>query len=526
MTAPDGTSPPDVSVIVPVFNALPYLTECLTSLVGQSIRPDRMEIIAVDDGSTDGSGKELARFEQLHPGLFTIRTQANSGGPAAPCNRGLEVATGRYVYFVGADDYLAQDALQRLVAEADDVGSDVVAGKMVGVDGRYVHQAFYARTDHDVQLFTSDLPWSMSNAKLFRRELIERHALQFPEDLPVNSDQAFTLEACLHARRISVLADDSYYFARRRSDAGNITYRTSPQVNLACATAIMRRAADLIPPGPDRDAILGRHFAWEIFKVLSVNFYELDEADQRELCRGVAKLVDDFFTDSIRDGLTVRRRLPICLAAAGKLEVLLEVLREQSGQLILGMTSLVPYPEPGLVLDGDRAYVRHAGFRADYSVDDRCYEILGESVYNRLTDSLPVWRLGWGGNRGNLELDLVIRVAVTGLSVQGAGVRVCAVRSDEVVDLPSTTTLTRAQDGPATMVQAQVAVGPLLARGAGRWTVALCLDIAGRSYRLPVPGRDLIAPTIRWRRGRPVRLSTKASKKGRLQLVVTSLGRK
>ena len=86
---------PDVSVVLAVYNTMPYLTECLASLAGQSIGPARMEVVAVDDGSTDGSGAELDRFARRHPGPVTVLHQANSGGPAGPFNRGLDAATGR-----------------------------------------------------------------------------------------------------------------------------------------------------------------------------------------------------------------------------------------------------------------------------------------------------------------------------------------------------------------------------------------------------------------------------------------------
>jgi poly(ribitol-phosphate) beta-N-acetylglucosaminyltransferase len=99
---------PDVSVVVPVYNTMPYLTRCLTSLVEQSIGLDRMQVVAVDDGSTDGSGRELDRFAERYPDTFTVIHQANSGGPAGPCNRALDAATGRFVFFVGADDYLGR----------------------------------------------------------------------------------------------------------------------------------------------------------------------------------------------------------------------------------------------------------------------------------------------------------------------------------------------------------------------------------------------------------------------------------
>jgi poly(ribitol-phosphate) beta-N-acetylglucosaminyltransferase len=517
------TATPDVTVIVPVYNTMPYLTDCLTSLVGQSIGPDRVQIIAVDDGSDDGSEKELQRFAELYPGLVTVLHQTNSGGPARPCNRGLDVAVGRYVYFMGADDYLWREALERLVAEADDYGSEVVAGRMVGVNGRYVHQALYATTDHDVALYTSDLPWSMNNAKLFSRELVERLELRFPEDLPVGSDQPFTLEACMHAQRISVLADDTYYFAVTRMDSGNISYRTGPDVKLACATEVMHRAAKLIEAGTQRDAILLRHFSWELAKVLTVGYLELDEATQERLCRGVAELADAYLTDGIRDALAVNRRLVVCLAKAGELDLLRQVVREQA------QPTAVP-----VLVEGERAYVQHAGFRGPHSVDDRCYQILSESVAGRLTESLQVTSLGWNRPRAAGALRAVFRVALIGLApADAARVRVRAVLSEPpeqsgerhleppaVDGVGSQPSLTPAPDGRTTMVHAVIPLAPLLDYGTSAWSVAFCLEVAGRTYELSLPGDTLLPRMIGWHRGHAFRLFSRTTKKGRLQVVV------
>jgi glycosyltransferase involved in cell wall biosynthesis len=82
---PEAASPtPDVTVIIPVYNTMPYLTACLQSMVDQTIGAHRMEVVAIDDGSTDGSGEELERFAADHPGLFTVLHQENSRGPAGP----------------------------------------------------------------------------------------------------------------------------------------------------------------------------------------------------------------------------------------------------------------------------------------------------------------------------------------------------------------------------------------------------------------------------------------------------------
>ncbi|MEE3922295.1 glycosyltransferase [Micromonospora sp. BRA006-A] len=97
---PPVTSRPDVSAVVPVYNTLRYLRSRLDSVLRQTIGADRVEIVAVDDGSTDGSGRLPDRYAAKHPGTVRVVHQSNSGGPASPCNRGLDLATGRYVFFL------------------------------------------------------------------------------------------------------------------------------------------------------------------------------------------------------------------------------------------------------------------------------------------------------------------------------------------------------------------------------------------------------------------------------------------
>ncbi|MGJ3559518.1 glycosyltransferase family 2 protein [Streptomyces sp. INA 01156] len=93
-----------------------------------------MEVIAVDDGSTDGTGECLEEFAGRAPMPVTVIRQANSGGPSGPRNIGLDRATGRYVFFLDADDRLGHEALQRMVAMADRAGTDVVLGRVEGVN--------------------------------------------------------------------------------------------------------------------------------------------------------------------------------------------------------------------------------------------------------------------------------------------------------------------------------------------------------------------------------------------------------
>jgi glycosyltransferase involved in cell wall biosynthesis len=311
---------PDVTVVVPVYNTMPYLTTTLDSLVRQTLGPDRLEVVAVDDGSTDGSGAELDRYAAQHPGLFTVVHQENSGGPARPCNVGLALARGRYVFFLGADDYLGDEALERLVATADLWESDVVCARIVGEGGRWVNQSLYAEDAADVPFPSAELASALSNTKLFRRSVLAEHDITYAQDLAVGSDQPFTIEAMLHARRISVLGDYDYYHAVKRDDASNITYSSGWRSRLAGISAIVRHVADLVGPGEGRDVLLGRHFSGEIATLLRRDFHEVDEAQQVELVTAVNALAADYLTDPMLPRLRVLDRWRFQLARAGDLD--------------------------------------------------------------------------------------------------------------------------------------------------------------------------------------------------------------
>ena len=345
-------SGPDVSVVVAVYNTMPYLTECLRSLASQTIGMDRIEIVAVDDGSTDGSGAELDRWAEKYPHTVKVLHQENSGGPAGPSNRALDVATGRYVFFLGADDYLGTEALERLVRTADELEADIVLGRLVGAGGRVVNQAVYAPGNRDdITLVDSALPWALSNTKLFRRSMLEEHHIRYPEELRSGSDQPFTIRAVVAARRIAVRADYEFYYAVRRTDSSNITYRTSLYAFVQDAAVVMDAAADAISDPAALARVLRRHFTWELGKLLGARFLAADRDEQQRVQDGVRKLADAYLSDEIRASLDVQRRVPLSVAQCGTLDDLVAVAQH--------------YADHGLspvVADGERYYIAFPGF--------------------------------------------------------------------------------------------------------------------------------------------------------------------
>ncbi|MFB7913392.1 glycosyltransferase family 2 protein [Streptomyces sp. NPDC056061] len=520
---PDPSPAPDVTVVVAVYNTMPYLTECLNSLVGQSIGLDRIEVVAVDDGSTDESGAELDRFAERYPGTVKVVHQTNSGGPAMPSNRALELATGRYVYFIGSDDYLGEEALERLVSCADANGSDVVVGKMVGTNGRYVRQSLYKTSDLDVSLYGPELPFALANTKLFRRDMVEKHKLRFSEDLPVGSDQPFTIEACVRARRISVVADYTCYYAVKRGDSSNITYRANHLSRLRCTGVIMDHAAGLIEAGPKRDAVLKRHFTWELSKLIQDDFVDLDDGTKREICAGIARLADSYLTDPLSDGLPVKLRARLRLAQHGAVDALCRAISDEA-----------EHGAPPFHLENGRAFARYPGFRdAALELPDRCFELVGERVPGRLADRTRLIEAEWVQAGDRLSLALTASVGVVGETgslvvrlVEGAmpksADKARARRLPDGHQLPSVTGEFAREvmpDGDGTLLRALIPLEPRKAKRGLR----VFVDVAGDTYEIPVRGDGLPMPLARCWHGekKPCRAAAQLNPKGR---VVISTG--
>ena len=122
---------PLISIIVPVYNAEPYLDNCLDSIAAQTW--ENLEVWLVDDGSTDAS-PALCDARAAADSRFHVLHQANAGVSAAR-NAALERATGQYLQFVDGDDYLPSTATERLVRTAGATGADLVIGRFWRVAG-------------------------------------------------------------------------------------------------------------------------------------------------------------------------------------------------------------------------------------------------------------------------------------------------------------------------------------------------------------------------------------------------------
>lgn len=170
---------PLVSVIVPVYNAAPYLVQCIESLLYQTHRD--LQIILVDDGSTDSSLEIVKRYA-AEDERITHYSQSH-GGQSAARNLGLHYATGDYISFIDSDDYLDVDFYEVLLS-AFRPNTDVVQiGYRRVQDGKVLTE----QTPHTFYHYTA--PWS----RLYRRDFFIQHHLSFAEGI-IYEDVVFSLD--------------------------------------------------------------------------------------------------------------------------------------------------------------------------------------------------------------------------------------------------------------------------------------------------------------------------------------------
>lgn len=233
---------PVVSVIVPVYNVREYVGRALESAVRQTL--PGIEIIVVDDGSTDGSATLCGEYAGRHPDRVRVVRQEHAGVAAAR-NRGLEEARGEYVAFLDADDYLANDFCQVLHAAAVRRQADIAkavtvlprAGAAADESDEWVNAAIRSCRSRLCFMF-------YMFCAIYRRGFLERQALRFREELIYCEDVLFLHEAMLRCRRL-VMADGTFYYHCRRlfsADAVLLSHRKM-QNAIAVFTAIAGSAA-------------------------------------------------------------------------------------------------------------------------------------------------------------------------------------------------------------------------------------------------------------------------------------------
>ncbi len=205
--------PPKLSVVVIAYNNELYIEEALESLHEQTF--EDMEVIVVDDASTDRTGELIDNFIADKPKFKVIHLQNNSGGCSVPRNTGIAHSSGEYVMFLDGDDWYTVDACEKMVAAIERTGSDIVAGQVIRTNTYeiwYYNQIYSReRTNINIREFSELIFDSLSVNKIYRRSFLDKHHLRFPEGIHYE-DIVFTGKAYFLADSISIIPEPVYYW--------------------------------------------------------------------------------------------------------------------------------------------------------------------------------------------------------------------------------------------------------------------------------------------------------------------------
>ena len=214
-----------VSVIIPVYNASATLGACLDSLNRQTIQ--RFELLFIDDSSTDRSLDILMSYaEQYSTGDFVVKVlrHERNRGVASARNTGLEYATGEYVYYVDADDFIEPDTLECLLKEAQEKELDIVGHEWFLTfksDERYMKQPLFVTPDEALrQMMCGVMRWNLW-LFLVRRSLYVENNIRFIEGMNMGEDMMVMMKLFACAKRVTIINRAFYHYGQ--SNSGSLT---------------------------------------------------------------------------------------------------------------------------------------------------------------------------------------------------------------------------------------------------------------------------------------------------------------
>lgn len=385
---------PLVSVIVPVYQAEPYLDECLVSLRAQ--KHERLQIVVVDDGSTDGSRTIYERHAAVDGRIEVVR-QANAGLGAAR-NAGIARARGDYLTFLDADDTLPPRAYRVMVEALEASGSDFATGAAHRVtNGRRSIPTWIREVHHEARraITIDDYPRAVMDViacnRMFRMSSWRRMGLAFPEGVAYE-DHVPMMTAYVRGR-FDILRETTYFW-RIREDGTSIGQQKHTVANLRDrleakrgARAILEQEASPVVLAAWQSRVLDMDLRLFIDEVPGV-----DDDYWTVLRDGVREHVDRA-TPQVWDDVRVEQRVRAWLVAHDRRSALERLLARHDsgaevvharmdGARVLASVDLPPEDQPPaeLLVVGDRELTMVLGLRSLSVVDDALVLVLALRV--------------------------------------------------------------------------------------------------------------------------------------------------
>ena len=280
-----------ISIIIPTFNLESEIDNAFDSVKSQNIGFKNLEVIFVDDSSTDNTLTILNRYRDEHNNVKVFSTDENSGYAGKPRNIGLKHATADYVLFLDGDDQMLVNACETLYGKIQYSNADIVIGGQINLfgDGIVEHNPPVLSSNEE-NFFKNTLDHRLLSirpaisAKLFKKSLIINNQIEFPEEIP-GQDLVFLLEAILNSKSIITLTNSYIYY--RNLDGNSTTLNVSEKylyglINAYLQVSTLLEKYDV--PQNIQEVIFHSHLNFLGERAIYVKFfYEKDDINLEEI---------------------------------------------------------------------------------------------------------------------------------------------------------------------------------------------------------------------------------------------------
>ena len=305
-----------LSVIIPVYNVENYLNECLDSVTSQTL--EDMEIICIDDGSTDNSPDILKEYSKKDKRIKIITKE--NGGQATARNLGIKEAQGEYIAFVDSDDFIEPTMFEKLYTKAKDNNLDIAMCKIATYDNQteeikdnvwYYMLGVFRDFEKDIfnhkdtKEFTCHIAVTPYN-KIYKTTLLKENNILFPEGL-IFEDEKFFYDTYLRAKRVSIVDEFLYYYRINRKGSTVDTIKDNDFSDIVPISKLIRETFKETDNYEDYKILLSNRFIHlqlarftQTSQKYKENFFNLLKSDLEEV------LADRTIYDNLESDVKLR----------------------------------------------------------------------------------------------------------------------------------------------------------------------------------------------------------------------------
>lgn len=232
----------DISVIVPIYNVEEYLLECLDSLYNQT--KDKLEVLMIDDGSTDSSGQIAEEYAKTHEGFFYHHKE--NGGLGHTRNFGVSIARGKYITFIDSDDIVDSDLYEKMFLKAEAGNSEITICNVLRFNSSKfwksgLHSTIFNEVENNTHISKSPILINdtISCNKLVLRSFYLENNFAFPENI-LYEDIPVTIPMHIKAKNVSIVESSYYYWRAREGANKSITQNAQTLRNITDRIKILR----------------------------------------------------------------------------------------------------------------------------------------------------------------------------------------------------------------------------------------------------------------------------------------------